>query len=70
MKALFFFLLSLFYFQVIKTIINGYAFDDELRDAFGITNSGDNLLFFGITAQGPDKRILELSPMNFTIIKE
>lgn len=30
----------------------------------------DHLVFYGITAKGPDRRVLELSPLEFTITKK
>lgn len=47
----------------------GPFFTEELKNEFKKTNQDDKLIFYGITAQGPDKRILELSPMEFTIIE-
>ena len=53
----------------VKNNYIGYFFPKELKDEFEKTKQGDKLIFYGITAQGPDKRILELSPMEFTIIE-
>lgn len=53
-----------------KRDILGYLFPDILKQQFKTAEPGSQLIFYGITAQGPDKRILELSPIEFTIIKE
>ncbi|MDI9319707.1 MAG: GldM family protein [Phycisphaerales bacterium] len=49
--------------------IGGNIFSEEIKQEFKKTNQDDKLIFYGMTAQGPDKRILELSPMEFTITK-
>lgn len=50
-----------------KSNIEGPLFSEELKQHFRQTKEGDKLIFYGITAHGPDKRLLELSPMEFTI---
>ena len=52
-----------------KDII-GNLFPKNLKQQFKSIGQDSKLIFYGITAQGPDKRILELSPIEFTIIKE
>lgn len=50
--------------------IVGNLFPENLKQRFKSIGHGSKLLFYGIKAQGPDKRILELSPLEFTITKK
>jgi hypothetical protein len=50
--------------------IQGNSFSDELKNAFKSIGHGSKLIFYGIKAQRSDKRILELSPLEFTITKK
>ena len=54
----------------VKNSIFGNLISNELKKAFNATGHRDKVVFYGITASGRDKRIHELSPMEFTITKK
>lgn len=50
--------------------IQGNAFPKEAKDAFKKIGHHGKLIFYEITAIGADNRIIDLSPMEFTITKK
>lgn len=52
-----------------KDIIGDF-FPENLKQQLKSIEQSSKLMFYGIKAQGPDKRIFELAPLEFTITKK